>query len=315
MSGVMQFIRHCGKLVLVAVLFVLVIFKGHSQNIQEYKVIDNGGAGTHKAMAAKDLLFPDFTVYRPKDLDFAVSKTTLPLVVFGNGACFNTSLPFERYLNEIASFGYIIVAIGPYQDSINELTDSLAFKFTYPDKLLEAIDRMTVAANDPASEYYRKVDLDHIAVMGQSCGGLQALAVSGDHRVTTTVCLNSAVIDPNSNRDGRIKDLVVGKEVLETLHSPILYLIGGPSDIAYDNALDDFSRIGHVFVSMASLDVGHGGTYREKFGGSFATVTLQWLEWQLKSHQWAGEIFLGEECICTFPGWTMNSKNYEKLSN
>ena len=311
----MQYIRLYGRPVLVTVLFLLVICPGYGQNILEYKVIDNGGAGTHKAIAARDLLFPDFTVYRPKDLDFAVTKTTLPLIVFGNGGCLNTSLPFERYLNEIASFGYVVVAIGPFRDSLDAVNDSLAFKYTYPGKMLEAIDRMAAAANDPACEYYLKVDMDHIAVMGQSCGGLQALAVSGDPRVTTTVCLNSGVIDPDSNRDGRIKDLVVGKEVLETLHSPVLYLIGGPSDIAYENALDDFSRIGHVFVSMANFDVGHGGTYREKFGGSFSTITLQWLEWLLKGHEWAGGIFLGEDCICTFPGWTVESKNYEKLSN
>jgi hypothetical protein len=302
------------KAVLLNVIFLLVLSSGNSQSIQEFKVIDNGGAGTHKAIAAKDSIFPDFTIYRPTDLDFAVSKTTLPLIVFGNGGCFNTSLPFERYLNEIASFGYVVMAIGPFQDSINTLNDSIAYKYTYPEKMLEAIDKMTAAVHDTSCEYYLKVDLDHVAVMGQSCGGLQALAVSGDSRVTTTVCLNSAVIDPDTDRKDRIKDPVVGKEVLETLHSPVLYLTGGPSDVAYDNALDDFSRIRHVFVSMANVDVGHAGTYQEKFGGSFAAVTLQWLEWQLKDHQWAGDVFLGEDCICEFPGWTINSRNYIELS-
>ncbi len=34
--------------------------------------------------------------------------------------------------------------------------------------------------------------------------------------------------------------------------------MGGPSDIAYKNAMDDFARVDHVPIVMTNLDVGHG---------------------------------------------------------
>ncbi|MBE7326225.1 alpha/beta hydrolase, partial [Nocardioides sp. Y6] len=56
---------------------------------------------------------PDFVVYRPEKLKKAVKKEgLLPLMVFANGACANTSITHERVLSEIASHGYIVVAIG-----------------------------------------------------------------------------------------------------------------------------------------------------------------------------------------------------------
>ena len=291
------------------VFFLLCICKG--QSIIDFKTIDNGGAGTYKAIAIHDASFPEYTIYRPANLQFAAYNTTLPLVIFGNGGCMNTSVPFEKFLNEIASFGYIIVAIGPLQHSVDDImNDSIARMYTSPAKMIEAIDRMEKCCNDPTSEYYSIIDLNNIAVMGQSCGGLQALAVSGDPRIATTVCLNSGVFMP----DGGQPNNVVDKDVLKTFHSPVLYVTGGPSDIAYNYALDDYSQISNVFVSMANYDVGHDGTFSEKFGGSFSLIVMQWLEWQLKNKEWTGKIFTGENCTCEYPGWSIILKNSNLLN-
>jgi len=56
--------------------------------------------------------------------------------------------------------------------------------------------------------------------------------------------------------------------VLQTLHTPVIYIQGGPTDIAYANGMDDFKRIGHVPVAIANLPVGHGGTFLEPNGGA-----------------------------------------------
>ncbi len=48
------------------------------------------------------------------------------------------------------------------------------------------------------SKYYQKIDPSKFAVMGHSCGGLQAMAVSSDPRVTTTAMWSSGVLDPNN---------------------------------------------------------------------------------------------------------------------
>jgi hypothetical protein len=290
------------------VFFLLSICKG--QAIIDFKTIDNGGAGTYKAVAVHDAGFPEYTIYRPENLKYAASNTTLPLIIFANGSCMNTSVPYEKFLNEIASFGYIIIAIGTLRHSADDiLNDSIARMSVPPARMTEAIDRMERCCKDPTSEYYSLIDLKNIAVMGQSCGGVQALAASADPRVVTTICLNSGFFLPDEGQ----QNAGVDKDVLETLHSPLLYMIGGPSDIAYNYALDDYSHIDDVFVSMANYDVGHDGTFSEKFGGSFSLIAMQWLEWQLKNKEWAGKIFTGESCTCEYPGWSIITKNTDLL--
>ena len=44
------------------------------------------------------------------------------------------------------------------------------------------------------SKYYQKLDTSKIAMMGQSCGGIQTLEVSNDPRFTTIVMWNSGVL-------------------------------------------------------------------------------------------------------------------------
>lgn len=85
------------------------------------KIIDDGGSGPYRAEAISDPSLENFVVYRPSDLSATVKKEgPLPLFVFANGACDDTSLPHERMLNDLASYGYLVVALGELQDSIND---------------------------------------------------------------------------------------------------------------------------------------------------------------------------------------------------
>ena len=103
----------------------------------------------------------------------------------------------------------------------------------------------------------------------------------------------------------------VTKDHLKKLHAPVLYIIGGPSDIAYANAMDDFARVEHVPFALAGLDVGHGGTYHQPRGGEFTRVALAWLDWQLRGKQEASKMFLedgsGEKLD---PRWVFEAKNF-----
>jgi hypothetical protein len=100
------------------------------------------------------------------------------------------------------------------------------------------------------------------------------------------------------------------KNHLVKLHTPIIYILGGKSDIAYSNGMDDFKRINHVPAFVANLDVGHGGTYREPHGGEFARVATAWFKWQLKGDKEAGKMFTGEPCgLSREPGWKAEKKN------
>jgi hypothetical protein len=140
-----------------------------------------------------------------------------------------------------------------------------------------------------------------------SCGGLQALEVAPDPRVSTVIVCNSGILpNPGSGRFGMPK---LAKEHLSRLHTPTLYLLGGESDIAYRNGMDDVQRIDHVPVFAANLDVGHGGTYGKPHGGEFARVVTAWLQWQLRGDSSAAEMFMGDPCgLARQEGWRVEKK-------
>jgi len=78
------------------------------------------------------------------------------------------------------------------------------------------------------------------AVMGQSCGGAQALAESHVPRFSTTVMLNSGM--------GEVAMLGADKEQLKNLHAPILYVVGGDIDQATDMNLESYTKNFRGFV-------------------------------------------------------------------
>ena len=101
----------------------------------------------------------------------------------------------------------------------------------------------------------------------------------------------------------------LGKEHLSTLHGSVIYLLGGSSDIAYANGMDDFNRIEKLPVFAANLDVGHGGTYSRPHGGEFAIVAAAWLDWQLKDEKEAAKMFTGDFTLSKSDKWKVEKKN------
>ncbi len=74
--------------------------------------IEDGGRGPYAAIATESHALPGMTIYRPVDLTPFGSERKLPVVLWGNGACANTTEEHKNFLNEIASHGYIILGIG-----------------------------------------------------------------------------------------------------------------------------------------------------------------------------------------------------------
>jgi hypothetical protein len=100
--------------------------------------------------------------------------------------------------------------------------------------------------------------------------------------------------------------------VLQTLHTPVIYIQGGPTDIAYANGMDDFIRIGHVPIAMANLPVGYGGTFNESNGGAAASVAVSWLNWHLRGDGESAKRFVGEDCgLRKDSQWTLQRKQFE----
>jgi hypothetical protein len=281
--------------------------------------------GTGKYPALKEMVdsLPNHVIYRPRDLT-KLGKEKLGVLAWGNGGCAADGAGGRFHLAEIASHGYLAIASGivqsgpgapprPADDSRagapelgpNGMPLHIPPPATKSDLLAEAIDWALAENQRKGSPYYGRINPQWIAVSGWSCGGLQALEVAADPRVRTVV-IHSSGIFADSNP---IPGVTITKAALQKLHTPIIYILGGPSDIAYTNGMDDFKLINTVPVFVANLDVGHGGTFMDPNGGREASVAVSWLDWQLKGDARAAKRFVGADCgLCKDPDWRVDSK-------
>lgn len=267
-----------------------------------FRIVEDGGTGVYPAIMYTDTSLPTHTVFRPNELKAFGKKNKLPIIAWGNGACANSPWEHINFLSEVASHGFLVIAIGPMpkegERGGGRSTSS---------QLIDAIDWAIAQNSDKESVLYGKIDVSKISVSGMSCGGLQTLETAPDPRITTAVVCNSGIIGGGGGMPGMP---ALKKDHLAKLHSPTLYLLGGESDIAYKNGMDDYERINHVPVFVANMDVGHGGTYGQPHGGEFAKVATAWYLWQLKGDKKAGTMFTGNPCgLSKSEVWKVDKKN------
>ncbi|MBO7099198.1 MAG: family 43 glycosylhydrolase [Bacteroidaceae bacterium] len=281
------------------------------EGTQKSLVVEDGGTGNYKAIMKEEASLEAHTVFVPQDLSAFNEKNPLPVLVWGNGACTNSPWEHFKFLNEIASHGYLVLATGyipmeekPYQGPMSTT-----------EQQIQSIDWAIAQNADPASPYYNKVDVKNICVAGMSCGGLQSLYNCADPRITSLMICNSGLFK-NSNRNQAVGGMPMpDKSKLKEIHTPIIYILGGKEDIAYENDMDDFHLISHVPACAANFPVGHGGTYRQPHGGEFSVVALNWLNWQLKGDKQAAKMFKGKDCLLSKrEGWTIEKNaKFSKL--
>ena len=273
------------------------------------RVVEEGGTGPYKAIMKEEATLDAHTVFVPQDLSIFNKKKPLPVLVWGNGACTNSPWEHFKFLNEIASNGYIVLATGyipmeekPYQGPMSTT-----------EQQIESIDWAIAQNADPASPYYNKLDVKNICVAGMSCGGLQSLYNCADPRIKTLMICNSGLFK-TSNRAQAVGGMPMPeKSKLKEIHTPIIYILGGKEDIAYENGMDDFHQIHHVPACAANYPVGHGGTYRQPHGGEFTVVALGWLNWQLKGDKQSAKMFQGKDCLLSKrEGWTIEKNERMK---
>lgn len=314
-----------------AALVSTLIAQSPAENVRTVSVAQKGNppSGPFAVVIEHDQGLATHTIYRPVNL-----TSQHGLLVWGEGGCAKNGLVFPEFLTEIASHGFVVLADGPpvmppagakggpdaAQAKGAPAADAAKGKgapgaaakggpggrgnMLDGSALIAAINWMEQEAQDPASRFYRKVNTSRVAAMGMSCGGLMSYGASRDPRIATVGIWNSGMFEP--------KD----ETIMAGLHSSVIIVTGGESDIAYANGKSDFEKMpAHIPVFYGVYpSVGHGGTYNEDNGGAFGAVAVAWLKWQLlgdTSAQGKG-YFAGPQCgLCTDPKWIVNSRSLQ----
>jgi hypothetical protein len=173
--------------------------------------------------------------------------------------------------------------------------------------LVAAMDWLEAQSKDRSSRFFKKVDVQHVAAMGMSCGGLMSYGASNDPRVSTVGIWNSGLF-PDEN------DPSANDKIYNGIHGSVIIITGGESDIAYANGKRDFELMPKnvpVFYGVYP-SVGHGGTYNQDNGGPFGVTAVAWLKWQLMGDKSAAGrgYFIGDDCgICKDPDWQVSSRS------
>ena len=251
---------------------------------------DTPGTGPYAAIKELDAWLPEHVIYRPANLaslgndearrvrvrQWRLQRRRRERAPASAGGRF-ARLPRDRAGPHLQRSGQIA---RPARPSVTDPATAPAL--THAAQLQEAIDWALKENGRKGSRYFGRIDPRAVAISGFSCGGIQALLNAKDPRIATAVIMNSGFF-----KDGvtRMAGIEATKAALADLHFPTLYILGGPTDIAYANGMDDFAQIDHVPVAVANIDKGHGGTYWEPNGGAAAHVVVHWLEWRLRGDE------------------------------
>ena len=113
-------------------------------------------------------------VVYPKDLETSASK--YPVVVWANGSYCPTQT-YYAYIEGLAKAGYVVISD----------TDILAGE---GDTVIDSVDYIIAANDDPTSIFYGKIDVDKIGAAGHSLGGQGVVNAAGaDSRIKSIISL------------------------------------------------------------------------------------------------------------------------------
>ena len=301
MMNIETFRRVAAGLVLAALPMTALAADNETINNQvaRQKEVDDGGSGRYRAIVVSEKSLPNFTVYRPRNIQYAARREgPLPILIWCNGACSGSSIGYERMLNEMASHGYVVVGIGAF-----EMVDSERDDGGSDEKMVvEAIEWLVKQERARNSDYYKAINVKNIALSGHSCGGAQAIANCANTRVKTLLIMNAGM--------GGMSMGGASPQSLNSLHCPIIYLTGGPGDVAYENAKTDFGNVRKQAAWADLSNAGHGGTYWDKYGGEFGRLALKWMDWHLKGYQQNARIFLKPDLSGFSSNWSVQTRNF-----
>ncbi|KAJ4394765.1 hypothetical protein N0V93_003985 [Gnomoniopsis smithogilvyi] len=248
--------------------FASAVLKGSKQYFTK-RTLPPGGSGLYApASYLTHPSLPDHTIYTPHPNALRADER-LPVLIWANGMSLAWGLMFSTFLREIASHGYIVIANGAPGENSGMLARLGRLHHMPPEAMVEAVRWViaaaaaaAAAADDGAAGGSRRAMCVRMWMQvgsrwrGQSRGGLDAYAAAaalreeGEDCIRTVGLFNSGLIFRNETTVAQVEGLRV----------PVFYFIGGPADLAYKNAEQDWELLPKDLPAWCgNLDVGHMG--------------------------------------------------------
>jgi hypothetical protein len=202
-------------------------------------------------------------IFRPAADKYGQGGVRHPVVVWGNGST-NTVDIWQSFLSRVATHGFVVVA--PEQTQVTA------------DHMNKALDYVLSLASDATSGDCGKIDTTKIASTGYSLGGIGAITVGSNARVTSTFIFAS---------NGNFRNLkapwgIIGGDMDTTFNwTTMSAAVSGSTQPAFGAAL---AGIDHNRVA---------GTAKGQEG------YIGWLRWRFMGDQAGHDMFVGPACqIC-----------------
>ncbi|MFC0321780.1 hypothetical protein [Olivibacter oleidegradans] len=91
---------------MIVVLAIFSTAKTSFCQVINIRTVEQGGTGRYSAVMITEASLPTHTIFRPKDMRIFNERNKLPIIVWGNGACYDSPWEHINFLNEIASHGF-----------------------------------------------------------------------------------------------------------------------------------------------------------------------------------------------------------------
>jgi pimeloyl-ACP methyl ester carboxylesterase len=203
----------------------------------------------------------------------------------GNGGSLAT-LMYASFCEHVASHGFFVIADkasnGTREAEVESQGDAIAW----------AIAETAKSGGD----YFEKLDLTRIAVMGHSLGSLASFATASNEHVATSIHFSGGITDNPVGFD---------PSWLLELTKPAAFLCGGNDATAGPSCEKDFELAPNPVFYGVLEGADHIGPFLfEQAGGEYGRAGVAWLRWRLGGDASFREWFVGADCVLCSDGWS-----------
>lgn len=244
---------------------------------------------------------PGYRVYRPADLDATGAR--IPVIVWANGGCVRFDSIWAPLLERWAAAGFFVVAIASSRPGLPDVSTA--------EDQAAAIDWAVQQNKKGAGPYAGHLDVKRVVAAGNSCGGITSLRLaSQDDRVRAAFVLSGSSVGPGASREA-------AAAIMNDVHVPVGFAVGGPEDIAASQADQDYDV----------LPAGVPGYVAHRSAGDYPTVSttasildevaeisVRFIDLALYGTKGSKRELLEDPCPPCAPGtWSVTAKHLDQL--